>query len=351
MVLNAMDAAERGAVIRTRTRCERARRERRRLARRARRRRRPATQVRARALVNAAGPWVSSFLSDGARRRLGQARAADQGLAHRGAPALPGRAPLHPAERRQADRVRDPVRGRVQPDRHHRRAFEGDPARPRSRRTRPSYLCRVVNRYFRREIAPADVVWSYAGVRPLYDDASGNASAVTRDYVFDLDAGEGRAPLLSDLRRQDHDLPQARRARAGEAAAGAGLQRAALDRRRAPARRRHAGADFAFVLAAARREHPWVPEAAAARWARAYGTRLGDHRDGASRLEDLGATSAAGCTRPRSTISSPTNGRGPRTTSSGGARARPACRRGHGGRGCEELLGGPWPAALAAGRA
>ena len=52
----------------------------------------------------------------------------------------------------------------------------------------------MVNRYFRREIGAADVVWSYAGVRPLYDDASGSASAVTRDYVFDLDAGEGRAP-------------------------------------------------------------------------------------------------------------------------------------------------------------
>src|SRR3546814_10276317 len=46
-------------------------------------------------------------------------------------------------------------------------------------------------------VTPADVVWSYAGVRPLYDDRSSNVSAVTRDYVFDVAGGEGEAPLLS----------------------------------------------------------------------------------------------------------------------------------------------------------
>ena len=59
------------------------------------------------------------------------------------------------------------------------------------------YLCAAVNRYFNKQISPADVVWSYAGVRPLQDDESGNASKVTRDYTFDLDAPNGQAPLLS----------------------------------------------------------------------------------------------------------------------------------------------------------
>ena len=47
------------------------------------------------------------------------------------------------------------------------------------------------------QLSSADIVWSYAGIRPLFDDRTANASAVTRDYVLDLDAGENGAPLLS----------------------------------------------------------------------------------------------------------------------------------------------------------
>ncbi len=60
-----------------------------------------------------------------------------------------------------------------------------------------AYLCRAVNRYLYRPIAPQEVVWSYAGVRPLYDDGSENPSAVTRDYTLRLDADAGVAPVLS----------------------------------------------------------------------------------------------------------------------------------------------------------
>jgi glycerol-3-phosphate dehydrogenase len=59
------------------------------------------------------------------------------------------------------------------------------------------YLCKSVNRYFARRISPDDVVWTYSGIRPLFEDAAKNATAVTRDYVLDLDAGHGLAPLLS----------------------------------------------------------------------------------------------------------------------------------------------------------
>jgi glycerol-3-phosphate dehydrogenase len=60
-----------------------------------------------------------------------------------------------------------------------------------------AYLCDSVNQYFKRGVAPDDVVWSYSGVRPLYDDAAKNASAVTRDYVLDIDQPAGQAPVLS----------------------------------------------------------------------------------------------------------------------------------------------------------
>src|SRR4029078_13056197 len=59
------------------------------------------------------------------------------------------------------------------------------------------YLIAVVNRYSKRELKRSDIVQAFAGVRPLYDDNADNPSAVTRDYVFDIDGGEGKPPLLS----------------------------------------------------------------------------------------------------------------------------------------------------------
>ena len=59
------------------------------------------------------------------------------------------------------------------------------------------YLCDAASEYFRNPITPKDVVWTYSGVRPLYDDKSENASAVTRDYVLHLDEFTENAPFLS----------------------------------------------------------------------------------------------------------------------------------------------------------
>jgi glycerol-3-phosphate dehydrogenase len=64
------------------------------------------------------------------------------------------------------------------------------------------YLCDSIGHYFARPITPKDVVWRYAGVRPLYDDAAANASAVTRDYVLDLNGAKAefkrRRPFLPE---------------------------------------------------------------------------------------------------------------------------------------------------------
>jgi glycerol-3-phosphate dehydrogenase len=59
------------------------------------------------------------------------------------------------------------------------------------------YLVRAVNRYFTRALTPGDVVWTYCGVRPLFDDGAASPSAVTRDYVLALDGGLDTAPVLS----------------------------------------------------------------------------------------------------------------------------------------------------------
>ena len=60
-----------------------------------------------------------------------------------------------------------------------------------------TYLCDAANEYFIDDISPEDVVWSYSGVRPLYDDKSEDASAVTRDYVLDIDEFTDGAPFMS----------------------------------------------------------------------------------------------------------------------------------------------------------
>jgi glycerol-3-phosphate dehydrogenase len=59
------------------------------------------------------------------------------------------------------------------------------------------YLCRAVDRYLDKAVTPADVAWTYCGVRPLFDDGSDNPSKVTRDYVLHVDGGAHDVPVLS----------------------------------------------------------------------------------------------------------------------------------------------------------
>ena len=75
--------------------------------------------------------------------------------------------------------------------------YEDDPARVHCTPEEIDYLCDAVNEYFEPQIGPEDVVRTYSGVRPLYDDKRANPSAVTRDYVFDVESPEGGAALLS----------------------------------------------------------------------------------------------------------------------------------------------------------
>ncbi len=69
---------------------------------------------------------------------------------------------------------------------------------PRASDEEIAYLCEGANLYFKTQITPADVVWTYSGIRPLIDDGSGKPEAATRGYTFELDGGEGGdAPMLS----------------------------------------------------------------------------------------------------------------------------------------------------------
>ena len=212
VVLNAMDAAERGAEILPRTRCTQAKRvDGLWHATLASNRGAPVREVKARALVNAAGPWVSDFLdkragvqSDSGIRLIKGSHLVVKKLYDHDAPYIlqnpDGRIVfVIPYEQDYS------LIGTT--DQEHR----GDAADIKIDDDEIDYLLTSVNRYFFKQVTKENIVWSYAGARALYDDASDNAAEITRDYVLDVATapGEARDPLR--LRRQDHHLPQTRR--------------------------------------------------------------------------------------------------------------------------------------------
>jgi len=195
VVLTALDAAERGARILTRTRLIEAERDR--DAWVAQIEQADTRQsVRARALVNAAGPWVSELLD----RVHGAASSGGVRLVKGSHIVVPK---LYEGE--HAFMLQNPDRRIVFAIPYEGdftligttdRDYEGDPAKVKATTEEIEYLCKSVSEYLAKPVTPADVVWSYAGVRPLYDDGASDAKAATRDYVFELDT-PGGAPLLS----------------------------------------------------------------------------------------------------------------------------------------------------------
>ena len=195
VVLNAMDAAERGATILTRWRCVDAQRGATRWLARLQSEAGEVREVSARALVNAAGPWAGQFLSEHAHAPAPKSLRLVKG-SHIVVPKL--------FDHEHAYIFQNPDRriifaipyegeftliGTTDVEHH------GAIGEARIDAGETAYLCEQASRYFARAVVPADVVWSYSGVRPLLDDESGDPSAVTRDYWLELDTSQ--APLLS----------------------------------------------------------------------------------------------------------------------------------------------------------
>lgn len=284
VVLNARDAAERGADIRTRTRLLDARRDgdtwvatiESALGR---------ETIRARALVNAAGPWVADVIGRTGANRSERGVRLVKG-SHLVVPKLyegDHAFMLQNPDRRIVFAI--PYEGKYTLVGTTDEPWEGAPAKAQISAGETDYLLETANRYFTRQLTREDIAWSYAGIRPLYDDQAGSASAVTRDYVLDLDGGDGRAPMLSIFggkittyrKLAEHAMaemapffPQAR----GAWTAGADLPGGDMD-------------DFERFLAHLTQDHPEVAPDLLRRLARAYGTRV--HRILIGALgEDLG---------------------------------------------------------------
>jgi glycerol-3-phosphate dehydrogenase len=297
VVLNARDAAERGASIRPRTRAASARRDGDGWLVEAQDEDGARESVRAKVLVNAAGPWVGSVLTEVVRLEAPAPVRLVQG-SHIVVPRL------HEHERcyifQNADNrivfaipyERDfTLIGTTDRD------YTGDPAAVAATEDEIAYLCAAAGEYFRTPIAAVDVVWSYSGVRPLYDDGATRAQEATRDYVLHLDAAEGQPALLSIY--------------GGKITTYRRLAEAALEKlsEHLPAGRRPAwtataplpGGDFPVqgyedLVAATLARHPYLPRALAARLVRAYGTKVERLLAGAASTADLGQVFGADLT-------------------------------------------------------
>ena len=292
VVLNARDAADRGAIVSPRTKAVSAQRRDGQWALTVKDANTGVGEtITARALVNAAGPWVETVLADAigakskARVRLVQGshivvkKMFDHDRAYI----------LQNADSRVIFAI--PYEndftlvGTTDHD------YSGDPKDVRASADEIAYLCEAVSRDFKKDILPSDVVWSYSGVRPLYDDGASEAKAATRDYVFELDEAQGVAPVLSIY--------------GGKITTYRKLAEEALEwlapfipkaAKLPPGWTGHAplpggdlgGEEIAQTIAGVRREFAFLTAAHAERIVKAYGSRARVWLQGARQMSDLG---------------------------------------------------------------
>ncbi|WP_010185486.1 glycerol-3-phosphate dehydrogenase [Sphingomonas sp. PAMC 26605] len=283
-VLNAIDAAANGADVRVGTAVESARREdglwRAALS--------DGSTISARAMVNAAGPWVHQMLL-----KLGVNAASDVRLvkgSHIVVPKL--------FEGEHAYILQQPDRRIVFAI-----PYQGEfteigttdvpvdtPEDAVIDDTEIAYLCDAVNLHFTRQITPADVTSTWSGVRPLYDDGASEAKAVTRDYVLELDTNG--PPLLSIFGGKITTARHLAEEAMGKLAAPMGFAAHPVTRARIfPG---GAIADFRTFLASVRATWPFLGEARSERMAHAYGSMLAEMLRDVKRAEDLGPDLAGG---------------------------------------------------------
>ncbi|WP_424135890.1 glycerol-3-phosphate dehydrogenase [Roseomonas chloroacetimidivorans] len=293
VLLNARDAADRGATILTRTEFVGATRAADAWTVTLRTQDGAMRTVRARAIANSAGPWVLST-----QNATGTA--------------LQGRVRLVRGSHIVVRKLYDGPQAYILQNDDRRVVFvipyeqhysligttdvPHDPAqgRPHCTPEEAAYLCKAVSRQFRRSITPEDVVWTYSGVRPLHDDGSDNPSAVTRDYTLKMD--QQGAPLLSVLggkittyRRLAEDAAE----QIGRALGRPGTSwtgRATLPGGDLGGLSRDA---FTESMAGA---HPWLPRPLLDRLIRTHGSQLERVIDGATSIEAMGGDLGGGIT-------------------------------------------------------
>jgi glycerol-3-phosphate dehydrogenase len=295
VVLTARDAADRGADIRTRTRAVEIRQadgiwhvtvqnsltgQR--------------SSINARALVNAGGPWVEEVLASGAGVNARAKVRLVQG-SHIVVPKLYAHDRAYMFQNSDGRIVfvipyQDDFTLIGTTDRD----YHGDPAKVKATPEEIEYLCASVSEYLAKPVKPEQVVWTYAGVRPLYDDGASEAKAATREYVFELDT-PGGAPLLSIYGGK---ITTHRRLAEEALERLAPYLRNAKAREGWTARSALPGGDMDVSAVAALsaelvRNYPFLAPSHANRLAHAYGTRASKVLGAAKSIGDLGQSFGA----------------------------------------------------------
>jgi glycerol-3-phosphate dehydrogenase len=297
VVLNAVDAAQRGATILPRTRFVAARSEHGRwratcIDQRTGR----SLELLARCIVNAAGPWVEDML-----RAVPGIRSDTKVRLVKGSHIVVPR--LYEGE--HAFLLQHPDQRIVFAIPYEHRftligttdvAYQGNPAAVAITEAETRYLCETASEYFRRPIVPANVQWTYAGVRPLLDDAHADVSRLTRDYRLELAATADGATMLSvfggkiTTYRRLAQLAVDKLLPLFDGARGAWTDAAALPGGELP------GGDFERFLHELAQRYSFLAEPLLQRLARAYGTRSEMVVGNASGMADLGEHFGAGLT-------------------------------------------------------
>jgi glycerol-3-phosphate dehydrogenase len=177
--------------------------------------------------------------------------------------------------------------------------FTGDPADVRASATEIDYLCKSTSAYLRTPVTPDMVVWSYSGVRPLFDDGSSAAQEATRDYVLKLDAPPDAPALLSVFGGKITTYRRLAEAALAQLQpylpAVSGQDAGWTGREALPGGDFPVGGFDAQVAAFAAR-FPFMPQPTLRRLVRAYGTRTGELLGNATCYADLGRVFGADLT-------------------------------------------------------
>ena len=287
VVLNAMAAREHGAHVHTQTRCISARRSKGLWQLELERADGSLFSISAKALVNAAGPWVAKFIKDDLKLESPYGIRLIQG-SHLIVPKLYEGEHAHILQNEDQRIVFTiPYLNQFTLIGTTDREYTGDPAKVAITEGETDYLLQVVNAHFKKQLSRSDILHSYSGVRPLCNDESDNPSAVTRDYTLALSGHGEEAPLLSVFGGK---LTTYRKL-----AESAMAQLAPYFKQAKPSWTAQAtlpgGENMSTPQALAeaiRKKFDWVPSQIAQRWATSYGSRTWRLLEGVHSLSDLG---------------------------------------------------------------
>jgi glycerol-3-phosphate dehydrogenase len=296
VVLNAMDARDRGADIRVRTKVTKAARDGGLWRITAQDEAGATTTITARVLVNATGPWVNDTLEltnadkpSGLRLVQGSHIVTKKLYDHDRAYIFQN------ADHRIVFTI--PWQGEFTMIGTTDRDWKASPEKIEASEEEIAYLCAAVDEYFERSVTPADVVWAWSGVRALADDGASEARQATRDYVLSLDAPQGQAALLSvyggkitTYRRLAEAALKKLRPHLSAAAKPSWTGKTALP-----------GGDFPrdgveVLIGELLEKHPFLTPDYARRLVRSYGTRAFAVLEGVQGANDLGEVFVADLT-------------------------------------------------------